>query len=182
MSLKKMRATIVLVFVLALASVGSASAQFSPFFGGSGGGFFQDTCTGTQSAWGFLMRTGTLVDMIQFGCQQIGPSNPPASFFPFHGNGGGGGSAYARCPVNSFTKGINVYWGSVVNALGVRCYPAGSGTTGSITNGGGFPTAIPGGNTGMFASYECPANQAITGVRGRSGSVLDSISVLCAPR
>lgn len=182
MSLKKMRVTMAMALVLALTGVGSVSAQSSPEYGGSGGAGFEDRCGGTKSTWGFLMRTGTLVDMIQMGCQQIGPSNPLADWAPFHGNGGGGGSAAAICGVNTYTRGISVYWGSLINAFGVLCYAPGAGTTGTSVPTYEFPTRVPGGHTGNYSSYACPSRQAVTGIKGRSGSVLDRISVFCSGR
>lgn len=65
------------------------------------------------------------------------------------------------------------YGFTVVEQLGARCQPAGGGPiTNSGLVGGGFSPS-------QAFSLTCPAGQAVTGILGGAGEVIDSIALVC---
>ena len=89
----------------------------------------------------------------------------------------GGGTtpnANLACSPGDVMVGIFGTQSNVITSIGPRCQTPGSVDTtqpvGALPNNGGTPF-----------SFTCPAGQAVTGVVGGQGAVLDSAALVCAP-
>ena len=146
--------------------------------GGSGGSPFGISCPANYVAVGFEGRAGDDVDSVQLLCAPRANLDGPRVLGG--AAGGGGGSSYGAtltCDPGFFMTGVhglagNTGAGNVIDTLGVFC----AHPLGGVTSNG--PVALPHAGTASF-SLSCPADRKIVGLQGRSGLVLDQISLMC---
>jgi hypothetical protein len=100
---------------------------------------------------------------------------------PVKFGGGTTPNADVACPAGQIMVG---FWGTtsapygpgaVVGSVSPRCQLP---TGGPITNG---PAPLPNASGTPFGPIDCPAGEAVTGVVGGQGAVVDSIALVCAP-
>lgn len=91
--------------------------------------------------------------------------------------GGQGGSDFSRsCDASEVMVGITGRAGWVVDRLGAICQ--GVGTDG-VPTGATRQTAASGGSGGNAFTLRCPAGQAVSGIQGRAGHLVDRIQLSC---
>ena len=165
-----------------------ASATVLPVQGGPGGGSFVAECPRGQFLVGISVRSGYWIDAIfplcapflanqrKFGNWTRGPRN-----------GGTGGSRLLKdavCPSDRYVSGIlHNYTGSsrrgsmFVVAVRLTCSPVAGGAATTLCLRGKYRCGdIPSFN------HVCPANEAATGIHGRSGAYVDALGLICGPK
>jgi hypothetical protein len=90
------------------------------------------------------------------------------------------------CPPGSVVIGVNA--GSddgsgffVVAQLQTKCGTPSVATDGKVTIAPSATLPLRGGMTSPLHALDCPANDVVMGFDGRAGSLLDQLSVRCAP-
>jgi hypothetical protein len=129
-------------------------ATSSPPYGGTGGNPFSHQCPFREYVTNFHGRHGGAIDSIGIACsnsQRFGPS------------GGTGGTSYSRSCNNGF-KELTVHHGNHVNAIVPRCNDT---------------DQLIGSRSTKSNQFTCPAGQVVTGITGRSGSLLNTIRFHC---
>jgi hypothetical protein len=172
--------------------VGTASPQFADADGGSP---YSIPCATGAAVVGFYGRSGSEIDAIGPVCAPIQlferTDTTPWRYEVRGGTrtdtstrGGGGGSPFrATCPANEFVIGVNGRAADRMDAWQFTCGTMSiTGNPGSlaVTRTSVSTSAYLGGSGGSNFSYTCPENRIVTGISGRSGSLLDSISVTCS--
>lgn len=179
---------VVAMLSLPLASEGSAKTD-TPGLGGGGGAPFKDVCQ-RAGADGFLVgidyRAGKALDAIQAKCSQVNNngewlgkgwgekwwgtnSNPHVAF----------GIGEARfCDKNQYVTSLHVWWdgNGIVHHIRVNCHSFDRKKKSSLTTstGGGVPTRDD--------ATSCPTGEFAVGIRGRYGSMVDRIGLVCDKR
>ncbi len=148
----------------------------TPAIGGNGGGPYARNCSLGAFATGFGANNGSTYGLLnaRLECETGGPTerfvldNTQPNNLP------------SACPAGQVMVGFHGYEGlsdvtagPFVKALGARCQDrSGVGTVTSIpVVGNTFQTAV--------GPYDCPTGQAVVGVVGGAGGVLDSVALVC---
>lgn len=92
----------------------------------------------------------------------------------YHG-GSGGGSYGLSCNTGSVAVGLNVRAGSYVDRIEPVCAPVSA----DLSLGTTYTIGSAGGSGGGQTSLTCPTNEALVGIYGRSGNLLDRIGIRC---
>jgi hypothetical protein len=91
----------------------------------------------------------------------------------FQGNPAGGTRVDLLCPAGFAVDGVNGTFTGSINALRAHCTRIGGGGT-ADTDFGGTPRA-----DGTLYSAQCPAGKVVTGFMGRSGLLVDQLTLQC---
>lgn len=157
--------------------------QNLPVFGGSGGTAYARDCGAGRVMTGIRGRGGLSLDAIGLLCRPVdaqgalGPESTMASLV-----GGSGGTAEARsCPVGQVMTGIRISYGGFVDRVQPQCRPwkAATRSVDGATDG----TATIGRKT--FTSERevlslCESSkQPASGIRGRAGTLVDALGLVC---
>jgi hypothetical protein len=175
--------TLLLVSIFVTAAV---QATDLPVQGGPGGSNFRRECSG-DFVVGVYVRSGDWVDAIGLKCgifkQTQGEFSQPPWNTPYYG----GTSAALQeqelvCAKDRFVSGItfNVTGEAshpFVDFIELTCTPMAGGASNTlcIHTGQGCPPA------GAIVQT-CPAGEAATGVRGRTGLYVDALGLICGPK
>ena len=173
----------ILLFV-SMFVTGVVQATDLPLGGGPGGSPFRRECSG-DFVVGVYVRSGDWVDAIGLKCGIFNPTqgefNQPPWNTPYYG----AGSAAMQervCAKDRFVSGIkfNVTGEAshpFVNFIELTCTPIAGGTSNTlcIQTGQGCPLA------GAIVQT-CPAGEAATGVRSRTGLYVDALGLICGPK
>jgi hypothetical protein len=201
---RKLVLALAVSFLVGLTAV-PAEATVLPVEGGPGGGYFRDDCPPGQYLVGFSVGAGAWIDRIAVLCAGLPPGQ--ASFGnrtpgAFHGGPGGGpqegycpGSHYGSWLLFGYTrKGNDPLY---IDFVELGCHPVGDGeeTSTCIATGGGCWKYRPGAPPPLISIgtvtvtnglpaflQQCPAEEAATGIHGRSGAYLDAVGLICGPR
>ena len=143
--------------------------------GGPGGGPYARSCSG-GFATGFSTNNFSTYGLLnaQLECETGGPTQR------FVLNNNNFMNQASTCGLNQVMVGFHglaslsdVTAGPFVKSLGARCQDrSGAGAISTI------PAVGIGGDP--FGPFDCPAGQAVTGVVGGAGSVLDSVALVCS--
>jgi hypothetical protein len=92
--------------------------------------------------------------------------------------GTGGQSFYLMCPPNTVLVGVRGRAGTLVDFIDPTCAETDvNGNWSSRTNNAG----VAGGSGGNSFELLCPNNLVVAGMRGRSGTLVDSLRLVCQP-
>ena len=158
-------------------TVASGTVVVGPV-GGVGGSPFALSCPANHVAVAFHGKAGDDVDSVELICA---PRTNLEGVQVSGGTAGGlGGISYGAtltCGAGFYMSGIfglagNTGIGNVIDTLGVHCAHPEGGVTASDT------VAAPFGGTVPFA-LSCTGGRKIIGIQGRSGLVLDQLSLVC---
>jgi hypothetical protein len=175
-----------------------AHATDLPVEGGPGGGDFRSDCSGDFVA-GFFLRSGSWVDAIGLKCASLDPAtgkfSRPAWNKPYYG-GNGGGPQESVCPDDSYVSGIKFgYTGTgtdihYVDYVEFVCTPVQGGLPHPgiclQTENGCWDINPDKPGSGPFNrppfEQSCPEGEAAIGIRGRYGSYVDALGLICGPK
>jgi hypothetical protein len=160
--------------------------SYSPQAGGNGGSpFGAIDCPANQVAVGALDRAGNDNDAFSLECAPItgfsvgitgvNATTGATTQTAYAGNGGGGSPYLLSCPAGYAVTGVFGTFTGSINALALHCARIGGGGT-VDTAFGGAPRFPPNGNN---FDTSCPAGTAVTGFKGNSGGLVDSLSLRC---
>jgi hypothetical protein len=150
--------------------------------GGPGGHEYRYDCLPTAVATGLRGYVSDYPDRTELWCGAYNPSLGPNIF----AGGGGpfttvGSTSYnLSCSSGQIMVGVhgtagNVGWGTIVSSIGIDCkFPANLSDSTPSTPVGPVGTA----NTPAF-TLVCPVGQAVVGVYGGQGTVLDRVGLVC---
>jgi hypothetical protein len=164
------------------AYITNASGRTGALSGGGGGGgsaFGPDWCAVGSVAVGLSGRSGSEIDGLQLICARVALDGSLSGndSTPFHGGDGGGGF-FSVCPGGQVLTGLAGRTGSLTDQVQGLC----AAITQVVGLGGGTSTIGPwGGGGGSPYAGSCPSGMAITGLSGRSGTLLDQMHFHCAP-
>jgi hypothetical protein len=109
----------------------------------------------------------------------IAPAAPPWFSYDMAHHGGNGGNLSPR-QVNGLVYGVLVRGAQYVDQITFLYYRP-SQPDNYFRPGDQFGTFGPYGGTGGYArSLTCPPNQVLVGIRGRSGTLIDSLGIVCS--
>ncbi len=159
---------------------GSAALYGTPLArsGGSGGAPFADSCPTGYVATGFELRTGDWVDQIKLICRELGSNGTFGATAHTPARGGAGGWPVAgACPEGQALVGAMIGTnGQLVGQVGGRCGNASR----IFQSSGGFDSTLGTyGFNGTLSETTCPAGTVITGIQGRSWSLVDNLGFIC---
>lgn len=105
----------------------------------------------------------------------------PTGDAPMVGNPRGGTAYRDRCPAGSAITGVQAYVAGSLEGIQVVCSrvkarPDGSG----VTISGGQLSAVRGRARGQRARSDCPSQHVVIGFDGRSGQLVDRLTLRCA--
>ncbi len=188
--------TFLLLTSMVVLFVSPARATMTEVFGGPGGGNFSMTCDPGNYLVGFHGRAGGSVDGIGLICApydaRIGKTGS-GSRKEYRG-GRGGTEQEVYCGPGEPLTGVGLAHtrggGLVrqyVNTVDIFCKHRPERTS-CISSGEGcgpIPSKSKGVGTMGAAVYQydrtnCPANEAATGIQGRSGNLIDAMGLICA--
>lgn len=141
-------------------------------YGGMGGTPFERRC---GIATGLRVRAGEHVNAVGLSCASFfGAAETPLA-------GGGGGTYHdLKCTGAELLVGIWGYSDNVLGAIGAMCQSAGDVVEGRRGIGDVRYSDLLGVQWGYPFTGLCPVGQMVTGIRGRSGSLVDRLEVECA--
>lgn len=157
-----------------------AEAFVTPLVGGSGGSSYTRSCGVSAVLVGIQVRFGSWIDQLTPVCRPIAANGALGNAFTLARIGGTGGIniEQANCPTGKVVAGVVARWASFIDSVELRCatWDAASKTRSSSTTSGG--TAGAGGGV-TTTSLSCPAGQVAKAFKGKAGSFVDSLSVVC---
>ena len=125
--------------------------------------------------------------IVDEGCPSAVTFGAPTTDGPLWGNASGGVAFSDPCPAGQVLIGASGHLGSSLDGIGGLCGIASLNedtTTTPHTYSIAITTGslLPGhGGTGSTAwTRQCPANQAVVGISGQSGQLIDGITIACA--
>ncbi len=166
--------------------VGSASATHTIAStlpaGGQGGGPYGGYCAAGVFANGFIVNQGT--DALGSAGLLCSDGNHPSQFGGVTNPGWGPPTYSTACPAGEVMVGFyGTYgrpaWastGDFVTSIAPRCQALAGGPIAPAPLG-----PQPAAWNGTAFSYDCPAGEAVTGVVGGAGSIVDSMALVCSP-
>jgi hypothetical protein len=92
----------------------------------------------------------------------------------YAGNAAGGSPFPLMCPAGYAVTGVFGTFTGSINALALHCARIGGGNSSFDTSFGGTPEP-----SGTFFDTSCPVGKAVTGFTGKSGLLVDSLSMRC---
>jgi len=153
-------------------------ALVGPAGGGGGSEFGPVDCAAGSVVVGFVGNAGDDIDRTSIVCAPTPALAPTNTLFAAGGTGGDDYGPALTCGANSAVTGIHgrsgSSWGGVVvDTLGVTC-------TNLLTNA--TVNLGPVGNVGTSSTpfaFSCPAGTQVFGIQGKSGGLLDQLSIRC---
>jgi len=134
----------------------------TPLYGGSGGlSDYSVSCPSGRKIAKIDGRGGAWVDQLRAQCDDGSILGPV---------GGAGGSLINTVTCTGGYTGGTITYGSYVGQVTLTC----SSSTARFPIGGGTLSG-----SGTTATFQCPAGQFVIGIRGKSGSFVDSVSFIC---
>lgn len=192
---------LLLVLATALVIVCSptlGNATDVPLRGGPGGGNFRLPCPTNTFMLGVALRSGAWVDAIRANCLAFSAGTSqfvaPPQFTGFAG-GSGGALQQNGCPPDRYMSAIKIGFTRDENRPKYLDYVEMTCTV--LTGYGGdtrvclhtgdqcwdkHPSPGPYNGFGLSFSLSCPPGEAATGLFGRSGSYVDAVGLICAPK
>jgi hypothetical protein len=174
-----------LIYAAALALVAFRAdlpPQLLPVYGGGGGTAFTRSCGQGYVLTGLRYRMGATFDAAGVLCRPVlsdGALGPETTVGTLAG-GGGGTSKIINCPTGQVVDGGSVFFATYVGELTIFCRPWHSG---SRTFSGTETSADTGHDLQPFKTLSgefCEsASQPAHGIRGRAGTLLDAIGLIC---
>lgn len=150
----------------------TASNCKSGIFGGPGGGGYSFVCPAGSHITRINGKSGYWVDGIQVTCSNGQTSNM------FGAEKGGGDSNMPTC--DKGFSGVNLKYGgfnrdNVIGQISTtsNCGDSGNGTMGQARDYGNYRSGQ------ASTTYNCPNDQKIVGIEGRSGWYLDALGFIC---
>ena len=166
-------------------TVSSSKHTMLPLHGSNGGTPFEYTCASNSVLSKFSGREGSVIDSLKVECREmlsIGLPGDVASTSPTYG-GSGGSPFEGGCTGGTMINGIHGNSGSVIDGLGIVCSTYVDVMDGEATerlpseaDWGGFADGLG----QQFWTDVCPPGYVGTGIKGRVGTVIDSISLRCS--
>jgi hypothetical protein len=157
--------------------------------GGPGGNAFEWRCPDgmvvSQIAAGVAPERAAVSQLeavCRVPCDGAGAAFRPGVPAGTHPAGQAGGSlTVLRCPAGHVATGVRGRADAWVRALELSCAPLRAGSTGAA--GARSILRVDGGDerTGRPFEVACPEGQAVTGIAGRSGWLIDAVGVICGP-
>ena len=186
------------LFVFSAIAVSSnvARATDVPIQGGPGGGAFRLACPGNMFMLGVALRSGAFVDAIRGNCLPFNGKDyvTPPTFTNFTG-GTGGALQQNGCSADRYMVAIKIgftrddnrpkYLDYVEMTCRVLTGYGGDNKVCLDTGNGCWdrhPSPGPYNGYGLAFTLNCPANQAATGLFGRSGAYVDAVGLICGPK
>lgn len=125
------------------------------------------------------IRAWTCVLAAMLACLAAAPPAPAAEYQTAAAGGGGGNPFTLRCPNDSVLVGLEGRAEAFLDQVTLVCRQVdplgrwvGGSHGGSAGGTGGKPFPVV---------FECPTNQAISGIDGRAGTVVDQLRIKCGP-
>ncbi len=169
----------VFAWVLAGPSVAHGVLSFTPQAGGGGGTLFTKTCGFGFYLNGIQGRSGTLVDRVNAVCARQSTIGEVVATNFLSSNGGSGGTAFdLRCPRGWAVTGLQGRAASVVDRIQLICAPV--ETDGTVLLAAERVDQFKAGGTGGTSfSLHCAGDRPARSIRGKAGSLIDSIGLGC---
>ena len=125
---------------------------------------------------------GADVDRVELYCRPLGPAGFGAELFAGSGGGGGGTPYDLSCPAGLVLTGVFGDHGpilgfpltDVIATIGVECK-----APNALTGPPGYTSGTFGTPTGTSYSLSCPSGQAIKGISGAGGTLIDRLAIRC---
>ena len=159
-NVKHMLITLSSILILILISPLAANAASQGPSGGTGGGAFFDQAGSNNAVHSLRVRSGSWLDAIQV--EFISP-NGTHILRPQRGGNGGSQRTIHLAPGEDITS-VTGYYSNYVRSLYLR-----------TSAGRSYSFGIP---RGRYFSYYRPAGSKFIGIKGASGSYLDSLGVI----
>ena len=157
-------------------------AQLLPVYGGASGSAFTRSCGAGKVLTGLRFRASLLVDAVGLLCRPVNANGTLGSETTVGtlAGGSGGTSGTVSCGSGGVVTGAGIKHGSYVSHLSLRCrvWEASSRSFTALgATGGSFGFV---GTPGADNDEACEARtQPVTGMRGRSHSLVDAIGFIC---
>jgi hypothetical protein len=152
--------------------------------GGSGGGASRLDCPGNTVATGVAGRAASLIDRLLLKCNEQSirfPTEFTGKYAFSDAAGGDGGKGFILdCDPREVIVGFNGRSGANVDQIRPLCASAERWIRGEDWSAHETEFLTVGGTGGTPFSTICPAKEAIVGLDVRSGSLIDSIHLICA--
>ena len=164
------------------ASSPALPAQLLPVYGGADGTAFTRSCGTGKVLTGLRFRDGLLVDAVGLLCRPVNANGTLGSETTVGTlvGGSGGTSGTVSCGSSGVVTGGTIKHGSYVSFVSLRCrvWETSSRSFTSVgATGGSFGSV---GTPGAMNEEACEARtQPVTGMRGRSHSLVDAIGFIC---
>lgn len=176
-----LRATLPGAMLALMVSMSAHGASYvSPQVGGAGGTAYSRGCGAGALVVGVQARWGMWLDQMTPVCQSIASNGNLGSVFTLARVGGTGGSKAGEvtCASGQVVAGVVVRWGMYVDYIFLKCasWSAASKTRGTSYTNSSY-LGIDG--TGTRTELLCPAGQVAKGFKGKAGSFVDSLSLVC---
>lgn len=153
----------------------------SPVLGSTGGNSFTRTCNANEVMVGVRVHAGSWLDSIAPRCVSVTNAGAwTGAVRTLAPAGGGGGSLVTLdCPRDHAISGFSGRAGTLVDQLRLECRRLVSRNALQI-EGAPRRTGRVGGTGGKaFGPFHCPGHLPVTAMRGRSGSYVDQVRLLC---
>lgn len=157
-----------------------SQTQESLHNGGTGGGPYLDYCPGGSVAVGLkgVLKDDGWASRTQLMCRTVNYANTEftSSAVGTTVRGGDNGTAMSSLCSTGAMTGVDVYGslGTYINAYKTRCNSVFAGEPANPTT-----APISGPSFGNVVASNCPLGEYVIGIRGRSGSWLDQLGVVC---
>jgi hypothetical protein len=147
-----------------------------PTHGGSGGSRFRLDCGDDKVLIGVSGRKGQWLDQIKGRCTKVSSNGKwVGNWDVTESAGGNGGTDFTvTCPRDTAIQGISGKHDWYVNSIALRCRPLGN-------SGSDSTIRVKGSQSGnkSFNLESCANSKPARGFRGKAGSYIDSIGLVC---
>lgn len=185
-------AAAILCLQVAFAITGAAGAKDFDAVGGSGDRQNPDRCPAGQFLTGMTVKSGLWIDQVAIACVPLAGDGSTGAVWrgPSRGGNGGGPPQLTTCAPNEIIVGVGMQMTPNRQVRSLRFNCAMTKTSGRHDIVVGNPPARRPNCRPSPRSHcpppdyrqDCPANEAVVGVKINSGAHVNAIGLMCGPR